>query len=435
MLAVAGGTFAFMTVRSEGTRPAPVTTGAVVASRSPAAPAGVPAADVCSMLDPATTERLVPSSEVDASANDNRDGTLVSYVQWTCRWSNRNISYKDVTRRREITAEVSRYEAIGTTTAEASAQIQYKGELGQYKYGAAHSTKERYYAAVKEFPGIGDGAAAHYQWTREDTYWYSFGEGVGRVGDVVFKVKYEASQQKKEADLFSGEGTQSITEENALREVRSLMTQLAESVTAWRAGRPLPYHLRPKPSPSPSPTPTLIALPSACTSMKPLAATLVPKTEGAAARSKEGGATVTQCQWFNDKMPLGGGKVRWRNLRVTVRAFADAQSARYNLIDERAKAKTTAGGGIGGIRWSKIQNLPGFGQEAFGQAIRQRTDTAQSNRYEIYALDGKNVVWVMLGGSDRPAGTPINAPESVLMDMKEATAGVKEVTKALLAAL
>lgn len=435
VLAVAGGTFAFMTVRQERAPRTPSAT-AVPASHSASAAPQAANLDACALLDPDETERLVPQATINSSTNDNRDDNLVSYVRWTCEWANRNISYKDVTRSRQITVNVSKYEAIGTTTAEKSARIQYDGELRQYKYQAKVSNKERYYSAAKEFPGIGEQAAAQYHWTREDDqYWYSFGEGVGRVGDVVFQVKYEASQKKKESDLLSAKGTQSITEENALREVKGLLTQLAKSVTAWRSGQPLPYHARPKPSPTPSPSPTKIPLPNTCAGLDKLAATIVPGTEGAAVRSKEGNSTVTQCQWWNDKLPLGGGKVRWRNLRIAIHSFWDADSARYYLIDERSKTRLTADGSIGGIRWGKVEKLAGYGQDAFGQAIRQRTDTAQSNRYEIYALDGKNVIWVMLGGSDRPENTPINASDSVLMDPKEAESEAKAVAKALLDAL
>ncbi|WP_169984631.1 MULTISPECIES: hypothetical protein [unclassified Microbispora] len=437
VLAVAGGTFAFMSVRQTGTTPSAAGSPAPSQAAKSASAAPVAAtADVCAMLDPDEAERLVPRAEIDSSTSDNRDSTLVSYVRWQCRWANRNISYKDVTRSREITVNVSKYEALGTTTAVDAAKIQYKGELSQYKYGATHSDEERYYSAVQEYQGVGDQAAAQYHWTRErDKYWYSFGQGVGRVGDVVFQVKYEASQKKKEAELFSNETTQSITEENALREVKGLLTQVAKSVAAWQDGKPLPYHARPKPSPSSSPSPTRIPMPKACVSLESLAATLVPGTEGAAVRGKEGNSTVTQCQWWNDKLPLGGGKVRWRNLRVAVHSFWDAESARYYLIDQRSKTKFTASSEIGGIRWGKVEKLTGFGQEAFGQAIRQRTDTAQGNRYEIYALDGKNVIWVLLSGSDRPENTPINAPDSVLMDPKEAADGAKSVAKALLGAL
>ncbi|WP_432924462.1 hypothetical protein ACQPZZ_29610 [Microbispora sp. CA-135349] len=437
VLVIAGGTFAFMSVRQTGSTPrAAGSTAAVPAKKSASAAPETANADVCAMLDPDEAERLVPQATINSSTNDNRGDSLVSYVRYTCSWSNRNISYKDVVRSRGITLNVSKYEALGTTTAQEAAKIQYKGELSQYKYGATHSDKEHYYSVPKEFPGIGEESVARYQWTREGKqYWYSFGEGAGRVGDVVFQVKFEASQKKKEADLLSTETTQSITEENALREMKGLLTQVAKSVTAWRAGQPLPYHARPKPSPTPSPSPTRIPLPQSCLSLKALAATLVPQTEGVAVRNREGNSTVTQCQWWNDKLPLEGGKVRWRNLRVAVHSFWDAQSARYYLIDQRSKSKFTASSRIGGIRWGKLEKLTGIGQDAFGQAISQRTDTAQSNRYEIYALDGKNVVWVLMGGSDRPENTPINASDSVLMNAKEAEAGAKSVAEALLDAL
>ncbi|WP_433500368.1 hypothetical protein ACQP1K_08780 [Sphaerimonospora sp. CA-214678] len=436
VLAVAGGTFAVMKVRDGGVSPAPAAT---AAAASPAvtssAAADLSKTDACAMLDPAETGRLVPAAKIDSSMRDNRDDAIVSYVRWTCSWVNRDISYKDKRRSREITVNVSRYEGLGNTTAEKAARIQFDGELKQYRYQEKVSTKERYYSKAKEFAGIGEQAAAQYQWTREKDYWYSFGQGVGRVGNVVFQVKYEANQKDKEAAIFSTETTQSITEENALREVENLLGQLGKSVTAWRSGQAMPFKPRPKPSPTPSPKPTLIALPEPCVSVRSQVETLVPKTEGVAARSVEDGATVTQCQWWNDKLPIGQGKVRWRNLRINVYAFADADSARYRFIDERAKAKTTASSGIGGIRWGKLRKLPGFGQDSFGQAIRQRTDTAQSNRYEIYVLDGTKVVWVLFSGSDRPENTPINAPDSLLMDSKEAAAGARSVTRTVLGAL
>ncbi len=435
-LGVAAGTFTFMMVRDEGGRPLAVPSTGTSPGSAASPASGAANADACAMIDPVEAERLVPGAKIDSRTSDNRNDSLVSYVRWTCGWANRNISYKDVTRSREITVNIARYEAIGSTTADKSARIQYDGELRQYKYGASVSDKERYYSTPVELTGVGDAAAAQYQWVREKDYWYSFGQGVGRIGNVVFQVKYEAGQQNKEADLFSTDTKQSITEENAIRVVKGLLSQLAQSVAAWQEGRPLPFHARPKASPSPSvsPTPTRIPLPQTCVSVNPLAARLVPGTEGAAARSTEGRATVTECQWWNDKLPLSQGKIRWRNLRVSVRSFADAGSARYFLIDQRGKNKFTAGSTIGGIRWSRMQKLSGLGQDGFGQAIRQRTQTAQSNRYEIYVLDGKNVVWVLFGGSDRPQDTPINSTDSTLMDMKDATAGARSVAEGVLKA-
>lgn len=435
-LAAAGATFTVMSVRGDDSPPVAAPSGKV-ASPAVSPVSAAPNVDVCSMIDPVEADRLVPNAKIEARSADNRGDSLVSYVRWTCGWVNRDISYKDVTRSREITVNVARYEQLGSTTADKAARIQYDGAMSGYKYGATTSTKKRYYSVPVELSGVGDQAAAHYQWVRDGTYRYSFGEGVGRVGNVVFQVKYEASQQHKEADLFSADTKQSITEKNAVQTVKGLLSQLAQSVTAWQAGRPLPFHTQPKASPSPSasPKPTLIALPPSCVGVKTLAAKLVPATEGVAGQSKDGRATVTECQWWNDKLPVGQGKIRWRNLRVSIHSFADPDSARYFLIGKRGKDKLTAESSIGGIRWGRIDKLSGFGQDAFGQEIRQRTDTAQSNRYEIYALDGKNVIWVLFGGSDRPENTPINSPESKLMNMREATAGARSMAKGLLQAL
>lgn len=433
VLAVAGGTFTVMQLRDSG--PGAVPDGKAAASASPVASASsAPEANVCAMLDPDETERLVPDADIRPSTWDNRDNKIVSYITWNCTWSNRDISFKDKRRMRQIEVRVSRYEAVGTTTAERAARVRFDSELKGYEYSATASKKEHYYSKPKVFSDIGEQAAARYQWRRGDLR-YAFGEGIGRIGDVVFEVKYEAKQQDKEAGFLSTDTIKSITEENALREVEGLLRQLAKSITAWRSGQAMPYTPRPKPSPTPSPTPTLIALPRPCVSVKPLAETLVPKTEGVAARSENDGVTVTECQWWNDKLPIGQGKVRWRNLRIAIRTFRDAESARYYLVDQRAGKKAMAGGGIGGIDWGRVQKLAGFGDDAFGQVIRQRTETARSNRYEIYALDGKNVVWVLFAGSDRPADTPINAPDSLLMSTKEAVAGAKSVAKAVLAAL
>ncbi|GIH24492.1 hypothetical protein Aph01nite_28020 [Acrocarpospora phusangensis] len=389
------------------------------------------------MLDPVETERLVPRAKIDSTTNDNRSDTIVSYVRWTCTWANRDISYRDVTRSREIVVNVARYEALGETTAEKAAKIQFNGEVSQYTYGGNNSTEERYYSKPTKFTGVGEEAVAQYQLVREKDHHYSFGQGMGRVGNVTFQVRYEASQQHKEADLFSTDTKQSITEANAIREVKTLLGQLAQSVTAWQQGKPPPFAARPQPSPSPSesPKPVRIDLPPHCVALNAVAGQLVPATKGEAVTAKDGKADHTQCQWWNDKMPVAGGKIRWRNLLVSVREFPDAETARFFLIDRRGKTKFTAGSRIGGIAWSKIAKLPGIGEDNFGQAIKQKTDTAYSARYEIYALQGTRVVYILFGGSDRPADTPINSTDSTLMELPEAFAGAKTTITTLLKAL
>ena len=432
--AVAAGTFLFLRGRGEQGTAAPPPT--VAPSTTPVATSSaVPALDPCAMLDPEETERLVPNAEIDSSTSDQRDDPLVSYVRYSCSWVNNNISFGEKRRKRRIELGITTYEAVGNTTAERFARDFFTGELRQYTYQAGISSRRHYYSKPQKYPDIGDEAAAQYQWAREgDQTRYAFGAGIGRVGDVIIQVKYEASQQDKEADLLSGETTQAVTEENALREVKNLLAQAAKAVKAWRDGQPLPYRPRPKPSPSPSPSPSKIPMPEECTRLQSLAAKLVPGTEGVAVRWQEGKATVTGCQWWNDKLPADEGKVRWRNLRLDIWAFPDPKAAHFHLVDKRAGAKVTAGSAIGGIRWSRLEKLE-MGDDGFGQHVRQQTATAYSNSYNVYVRSGRFVVWVILAGSDRPEGRPINSKESELMDPKEAEAGAKAVANELLKAL
>nr|WP_062334888.1 hypothetical protein [Herbidospora sakaeratensis] len=446
VLVVAGGTFVFFqTTGGEDTPQTapPPKTGATPEASGAAPPAagddpkGATDFDVCAMLDPEQTERLVPAAKIDMRMSDERDGNLVSYVRWTCEWTNRNISFGEYNRQRQITVNVARYEAIGDTTADKAASIQFDGEKRQYDYTASVSNEERYYSKPSVFTGIGEAAVAQYQWTREDDYRYAFGTGMGRVGNITFDVKYEASQQHKEADVLTNDTKQSITEENAIREVKALLTQLAQSAEAWYAKKPLPFagKARPSPTPTASPSPVKIALPPNCVTMNPVAAKLVPQTEGLAQSLTEGKAKLTECQWWNDAMPVEGGKVRWRNLRIGIREFPNAEMARFYLVDERGKSRGTAGSKIGGIQWSKIQKIPGLGTDNYGQAIRQQTETAYSGAYEVKVMQGTFVVTVLFGGADRPAGTEINNIGAVLMPLPEAAAGAKEMAKGLLATL
>ncbi|TKK78790.1 hypothetical protein FDA94_37020 [Herbidospora galbida] len=445
VLVVAGGTFVFF--QTTGGEDTPQTAPPPKAGASPEASGAAPPAagddpkgtdfDVCAMLDPEQTERLVPAAKIDMRMSDERDGNLVSYVRWTCEWTNRNISFGEFNRQRQITVNVARYEAIGDTTADKAASIQFDGEKRQYDYTASVSNEERYYSKPEVFTGIGQAAVAQYQWTREDDYRYAFGTGMGRVGNITFDVKYEASQQHKEADVLTNDTKQSITEENAIREVKALLTQLAQSAEAWYAKKPLPFagKARPSPTPTASPSPVKIALPPNCVAMNPTAAKLVPQTGGLAQSLTEGKAKLTECQWWNDAMPVEGGKVRWRNLRIGIREFPNAEMARFYLVDERGKSRGTAGSKIGGIQWSKIQKIPGLGTDNYGQAIRQQTETAYSGAYEVKVMQDKYVVTVLFGGADRPAGTEINNTGAVLMPLPEAAAGAKEMAKGLLATL
>ncbi|GAB1821578.1 hypothetical protein [Herbidospora sp. RD11066] len=444
VLVVAGGTFVFFQ-NSGGETPQsapPPKAGASpeASGAAPAAPAKDPKGtdvDVCAMLDPEQTERLVPGAKIDMRMSDERDGNLVSYVRWTCDWTNRSISFGEFNRQRQITINVARYEAIGDTTADKAATIQFDGQKRQWEYTASVSNEERYYSKPEIIPNVGDAAIAQYQWTREDDYRYAFGTGFGRVGNITFEVKYEASQQHKEADVLTNDTKQSITEENAIREIKGLLNQLAQSAGAWYAGKPLPFEgkARPTAEPTPSPSPVKIALPPNCVAVNQTAGTLVPNTEGLAQSLTEGKAKLTECQWWNDAMPVEGGKVRWRNLRIGIREFPNSEMARFYLVDERGKSRGTASSKIGGIQWGKVQKLPNMGTDNYGQAVKQQTETAYSGAYEIKVMQDKFVITVLFGGADRPSGTEINNTEAVLMPLQEAAAGAKAMATGLLATL
>ncbi|AWS44634.1 hypothetical protein [Streptosporangium sp. 'caverna'] len=439
LAAAGGGIVTFLLIRPDAAVVAVPDAAVVAPTTSPGPSASVEATldvDVCAMLDPDETDRLVPQAEIKSRSFGDQT-VLTSYISETCTWANRDISYKETRRMREITLDVTQYEGVGTTTAAKGAMIHYDSRLRSYTFASEHPTKERYQSKPVMIPGVGEQAVVSYQWTQAADARYAFGEGIGRIGGVTFEVKYQASQQDKEAGLFSTDTKQSVTEENALREVKNLLTQASASITAWKAKRPLPYAGKPRsvPTPTPTPTPVPIVLPASCVTMKPLAAKLVPGTEGAAARSEEGKAKVTDCQWWNDMLPAKPGTIRWRNLRATIRAFPDAASARYYLIDRRSRNAGTSNSSIGGLSWGKLDKFPGLGQDAFGYTIKQRTDTAHIATYTIYVLDGKNVVSLLFGGSDRPTGTPINSSKTTLMNLKEATEGATSAIRSVLGAL
>ncbi|MEU4411200.1 hypothetical protein AB0F88_42410 [Streptosporangium sp. NPDC023963] len=391
--------------------------------------------DVCAMLDPDEADRLVPRAEIRSRSNSDRTG-LVSYVYQTCTWTNNNISYREVTRTRKITVEVTAHEGIGTTTAAKAAANRYDGRLSTYRYGAKNVDEELYQSKPVTLPGVGEAAAVHYQWSKGKISRSAYGEGIGRIGNITFEVRYQAGERHKEADFRSAETMKSITEKNALREAGNLLTQVAASVTAWRSNRPLPYagKSRPTPTPTPTPTPMLVALPKPCVAARARAVKLVPDTEGLAARNQEGKAALTLCQWWNETLPVKPGTVRWRNLRISIRAFPDADSARYYFVDRRSGIHRTKSS-FGGITTGAQEKLTGLGQEAFGYTVEQRTSTAHTGTYNIHVLDGRNVVSLLFGGSDRPEGTPVNSEKSTLMSLKKATEGAMPVMRSVMGAL
>ncbi|WP_344846110.1 hypothetical protein [Nonomuraea dietziae] len=222
--------------------PAKPTAGTEAPTRPAATqPAAAAVLDVCTMLPVAEVDRLVPQAAV---AKRSRDAGFAVYSY--CDLSNRRISHGEFWRSREIKASIAQHRGEGPKTGRAQAQALYDSELGFFTYKAKNEPtddkkdpgEKNYNSAVKHYPGVGDGAFGQYTWRRDKSLWYSFGEGRARVGDMIIEVRYQASQQRKDADFLSSKTTQSVSEENALREVGVLLTHLAKGAAAWKAAHP-----------------------------------------------------------------------------------------------------------------------------------------------------------------------------------------------------
>ncbi len=451
VLVVAGGTFVFFQTGSDARRPRRPRPGPPRAATgaAPAVPNGDPKStdfDVCAMLDPAQTERLVPAAKIDMRMNDERDDSVVSYVRWTCRVDQPQHLVREVNRQRQITINVARYEAIGDTTADKAATIQYDGQKRQWDYTASVSNDERYYSKPQVYSGIGDAAIAQYQWTRDDDYRYAFGTGFGRVGNITFEVEVRgqpAAQGSRRPRPTTP--SKSITEPNALREIKGLLTQLAQSAGAWYAGKPLPFAGKAKPSAAPSREPVAgqDPLPPNCVAVNATAATLVPNTEGLAQSVTQGKAKATECQWWNDAMPVEGGKVRWRTLRVGVRSSPTPRWPGSTWSTSAARAGGRPARRSAASSGARSRSCPAWAPTTSARRSSSRAETAYSGAYEINVMQDKYVVTVLFGGADRPAGTEIkkkkkkkkNNTEAVLMPLTEAAAGAKAMATGLLATL
>ncbi|GGK51938.1 hypothetical protein Ppa06_07340 [Planomonospora parontospora subsp. parontospora] len=432
-LAAGGGSYLLVSWLNAAGAPAPAASPAAPASQGPAGPP-----DVCAMLDRVDVDRLVPQAKVSDSTNDNR-ASSPAYVNWSCSWQNMNYSYGEYRRSRQINVKVTQYEGEKTETADTVARRNYGYDLESARYAENHPQKDYYYSAVRKLQGAGDEAHVQYTWSKGKTK-YAFGTGFGRVGDVTVKVEYQADQQPKDVPLFSDEGKQSVTEQNALREAELLMRQVSEAVAAWRQGRPYARSApRPtsSPTPSPTPTPVEIAFPKVCAEVTPVAAPLVPGAALKSERTQSGDRTAVTCRWNNREIPAGG-KHRLRSVFVTFTTFVDrvgkpdSWAAKQHYIDRRAEAKEWEGSGFQGLFWYKVTEPKGWGERAFHQYRKNRTPSAHVGVADAVVLSGPTVVEVSFGGSDRPEGTGINDPKSVLMPQQEVVTGLVPVTEAVL---
>ncbi|GIH78580.1 hypothetical protein [Planobispora longispora] len=440
VLAAAGGGGAYVVTRSltspdPGPAPSPA-----AAPATPVAQTATGPIKACATLDTLETERLVPKATVSDTVSDKRDE--FSYIAWSCTWSNPSLSFGEYRRNRKITVEVTQHHARESDSADTVSRRQYGIELSSSQFRAANPTKDAYYAMAK-LDGIGEEAHARYTWYKGNSIPSAFGEGFARVGDVTVKVEYEASQERKDSPLFTSKGRTLVTEKNAMREVKLLLGQAAESVAAWRQGRPYARAtLDPTPTPTgptPTPTPVAIDFPKTCEAVTPVATELVPGAKSNAERTRDGGKTIVSCRWNNREIPAQDG-FGLRTVFISFTTFTnrsgapDTGAAKHYYIDLRSKAKEWEGSGFQGLFYHKVTEPKDWGDRAHYQYRKNRTPSVHAGIADSAVLVGATVIEVTHGGSERAKDQPINSPSSVLMPQKQAVAGLLKATETALEA-
>ncbi|MFG3440582.1 hypothetical protein ACGF0J_25285 [Nonomuraea sp. NPDC047897] len=446
VLAIAGAAGAYLV---SGRTPAGTGTVAKPPASVPATPVQGP--DVCAMLSDATTDRLVPGATVSGTSRDTE-----YTVNFDCNWTNRRISFGDYWRSREVDVKVRQHKGQGAKTGRSMAQNSYEVGYSGAKFRAtakpsAKSSAEPgdkdYTSPVTDIPGVGDGAFAQYVWRRSGTVlWYSYGEAHARVGDMTIEVKYQASQQRKDAAVLTNKTTQSVSEENAVREVTALVGEAAKGVTAWKARHPgvlaVPRgQVSSSPTAQPTSSPRVVAFPPACKAVEPVASRLVPNPTPRARAGGAGGDAQTECRWLNLDAPAGDDVTRIRSVLITTHRFTnragapDVGAARGYFAKERGGDTGMEGGALGGITWGKVIDLKDLGEAAYGHYIKYRRMDVHSGSASVVMRRGAVVVSVDYSGAERPKGEPANSPKVRLMPEKEARAGALTVARAYLAEL
>ncbi|WP_084956918.1 hypothetical protein [Thermoactinospora rubra] len=420
-------------------------------SFEPAQPASEPVAktppDVCSMIPKAEADRLVPEATVAATSRESE-----YTVTFQCTWDNQRIDHGEYWRQRTVEVKVDQYKPDGARTGRAMAQNSYDLDYGQAKYSETYKPtpspgEKDYTSQVRDIPGVGDGAFAQYFWRRSGKLlWYSWGEAKARVDDMTIEVKFQASQQRKDAAILNNESTQSITEENALREVSGLVAHVARGVAQWKAQNP-GVLAKPRPgvtlSPSARPSPsqsTLAAMPTACQAIGEVATSLVPGATTRTRAAEEGNDSQTECRWLNLNLPDGKGK-KIRSVLITMHRFAnraglaDPTSAKGYYTEQYGGAKRMQDFEPGDVSWDEPVTLDGLGEAAFMQYIAYRRSTVFNGSTTVTIRQGALVVEVSYAGSSVPAGEGTNSPKVKLMDRREADEGAQKVARAFMKAL
>ncbi|MEV4571843.1 hypothetical protein AB0K16_01195 [Nonomuraea jabiensis] len=449
VLVAMGGVGAYFVV-SKVSRPSqpPVAQSERPSRAASSAPAGL---DVCAMLPAEEADRLVPGATVTKSS---RDGEYT--VSFNCSWVNRRISFGEFWRSREIEVRIDQHKADGAKTGRAMAQNSYEVDYGGDRYAAtakpSHKPDEKeYISPIKELQGVGDAAHAQYTWRRSGKLlWYSFGQANARVGDMTIEIKYQAGQQRKDAQILSNETTQSITEDNAIREVSRLAGFFTKGMAAWQAqhpnvlAEPEPSQAPASPSASATPSPTVLAaFPAECGAVTEVATRLVPEPATRARGTAAGSDAQTECRWLNLDVPgAGEGITKIRSVLITVHRFtnragaADESAAVSYYASERGGDKEFEKSSIGGISWGKLTDLKGMGDQAYQQFIQNRhSREVSASTGTVLMRKGSVVVRVDFSGHQRPEKEPATSPKVVFMPEKEAMDGVVTVAEAFMAQL
>ncbi|GIH78581.1 hypothetical protein [Planobispora longispora] len=433
-LAVAGGVVAY-TVSRPGTGTAPASS---AASATPAAHSPDDPPDVCSMISASEAERLAPRAVIDRTASDDSSATA-----WKCRWRGDLLPGENGSAG-EIEIEVKRYKKTGES-AEVVAARKYAFAVQGDQSLATRSHKEFVDAPVRRFSGIGD--SAHGQYSRSRTgSGYDVAKGSSRVGDVIVGVQYRPGGSP--APPLPRGDIPPAAERAALREAESLLRQVSESVTDWRAGRPYARPATPAATPAPTGTPAPAATPTPvpvdfaanCAKFGLAAARLVPDPKTGASRTVLSDRTVVDCWWENADLPASRG-LRLRNVSISVLTFTnragnpDPEGARRHYEERRDRALRRARDGVDreypGISFTEVTDLPGTDDPAYVQYRRHRAAELQVGVAGVLVVVGGSVIEVSYAGSERPRGAGIGSARSVLMPEREARAAVAPLARAI----
>ncbi|MEU4512603.1 hypothetical protein AB0G05_24195 [Nonomuraea wenchangensis] len=446
VLVAAGGVGVFVLTSGDAPAGPGEADGRPTASSSAPAASGAKGPDVCGMLPKEEADRLVPGATV---AKSSRDGEFT--VDFGCNWVNRRISFGEYWRSREIDVKIAQYRGEGAKTGRSQAQNAYEAEYRSGKYAATAKPsldpgRKEYISPVKDIPGVGEGAFAQYTWRRDKLLWYSYGTANARVGDFTIKVRFQADQQKKDAQILSSETRQSITEANALREVSGLVAYFAKGVAAWQAKNPnVPAKadepaVTSSPSPKPSASPTVLAaFPAFCTAVGAKATELVPSPTTRARGLEEGGDSQTECRWLNLDLPGDdAGTKKIRSVLITVHRFsdrtgqADESGAKSYYATQRGGDKNMAGSSLGGITWGKLVDRDDLGDQAYQQFVQTRHSDVAASSGTVLMRKGAVVVRVDYSGHQRPKDAATNSPKVRLMSEKEAMGGALPMARAFM---